>query len=332
MFPADFDRDGAMDSLRYDRLHDTWVIVAPDRSRRPSDLRLQTVSNTGMTCPFCPGNEHETPPEILATGREPPAAADQPPWRVRVFPNRFPALTGPDGRHEVVVITPDHDRDLARCSPAEVAEILTAIQTRVRALQRDAEIAAVSFFLNAGAGAGASLSHPHGQLLATRVVPAVLRTELAAFAAWRQEHDACLICAASAAAADEQRLIAADADALLYAPWAGRFAWEMHVLPRRHQGDFGAASEAELAAVGGLLRAACRALQAVVPQPAYNLVLHTAPAAVQDFHWHLELLPRLAPLAGFETGTGFFINPVAPEDAAAELRRAVHQAQREDPR
>ncbi len=311
-----------MSALRHDPLHDTWVIIAPDRSRRPSDQRLQTVANPGTVCPFCPGNEHETPPEVLATGRAPHLAPDRPPWRIRVCPNRYPAVSGPGTGHEVVVFSPDHERGLAQLDAGEVAELLTVVQARVGALAARPQVAAVVFFQNAGAGAGASLAHPHGQLLATPVVPAILRTEVAACAAWRRAHGRCLICDLAADAAPD-RVVVANEQAVALAPAASRFAWEMLLVPRRHAGPFTAATASELAMMADVLGAACRALQAVLGPVAYNLVLHAALDPVEDFHWHLELLPRLAPLAGFETGTGFFINPVGPEQAANALRAAL---------
>jgi len=320
-----------MTRLRHDALHDTWVVIAPERGRRPQDVHLQAVPDPRTLCPFCPGNEPQTPPEILATGRAPGASPDRPPWRVRVFPNRYPAVTDDDGRHEVIVFSPGHDRDLATLATGEIAEVLMVLQARVAALEPVPGLGAVIFFVNAGAGAGASLSHPHGQLLATPAVPAVLRTEVAAGRHWRAQHQRCLLCDL-AAAAGEGRLVAAERDALSWTPYASRFAWEVVLQPRRHQARFAAASGDVLAAVAGQLNATCRALRAVAGDPAYNLVLHTAPVGVEDFHWHLELLPRLAPLAGFETGTGFHINPVAPESAASDLRRAIGAAAPEDPR
>lgn len=315
---------GPLNGLRYDTLHDTWVIIAPGREQRPSDQRMQTVLDPEQRCPFCPGAEDQTPPAILTVDAG--SSTAQPPWRVRVVPNRFPAVSGSDGRHEVVIVTADHDRDLADLQQHEIAEVLEAVQARVRALEAGAESASVLFFLNAGAGAGASLAHAHGQILATPVVPGILRTEINAVAAWRREQASCLLCTMAAAAQREGRLIAEDPDALLFAPLASRFAWEMLIMPRAHEAHFGASSQRVLFATAGLLGAACRTLRAVQGRTAYNLVLHMAPRAVQDFHWHLELLPRLSPLAGFETGAGFFINPVRPEDAAAALRRALHGA------
>lgn len=311
-----------MSGLRHDALHDTWVIIAPQRERRPSDQRLSTITDPDRPCPFCPGAERETPPAVLTVpaGAADPAGSGA--WRIRIFPNRYPAVDGADGRHEVVVVTPDHDRDLADLRASEAAEVLTAIQSRMRELEDAPGVASVLFFLNAGAGAGASLAHAHGQLLATPVVPGVLRTELAACAAWRRDRGTCLLCDLAAEAAGQGRRIAATPEAVLLAPLASRFSWETLILPRRHGARFGEAAAGELAGAAALLVGVCRALRRQLGRPAYNLVLHTAPPAVQDFHWHLELLPRLAPLAGFETGTGFFINPVEPHAAAAALRRA----------
>lgn len=318
-----------MSGLRHDPLHDTWVIIAPERSRRPSDQHLQSVARPGTLCPFCPGHEDQTPPEVLATGRGPQDAPDRPPWRVRAFPNRYPAVTGPGGRHEVVVFSPDHARDLDQLPVAQIAEILTVIQRRIVTLSEDPRTEAIIVFQNAGAGAGASLAHPHGQILATPVVPSILRTEVAACAAWRRQQGGCLLCDQATAAAGEGLLIAANDHAQLWTPSGSRFAYEMLLAPRRHQAGIEGAAAAELESVAALLSVACRALQTVGERVAYNLVLHIAPRSVEDFHWHLELLPRLAPLAGFETGTGFFINPVRPEDAAEVLSRAALNARRE---
>ena len=318
-----------MSELRHDALHDTWVIIAPSRGRRPRDVRLRAEPETGAACPFCPGNEAETPPEVLVTGRPTGAPADSPPWRVRVCPNRYAAVAGKTGRHEVVVLSPDHRRGLADLPVSHVAEILTAVRDRCAELEKSATPRSVLFFLNSGPGAGASLSHPHGQILATPVIPAVLRTELAAIAARRREHGDCLLCRAVDDAVADGRVVASCEQGTVLTPRASRFSWEMLIVPAAHRTSVIAATAEELSGVAGLLRVATRALRTVADDPAYNLVLHTAPPGSEDFHWHLELMPRLAPLAGFETGTGFHINPLPPEQAAEALRGAV-DVERED--
>jgi UDPglucose--hexose-1-phosphate uridylyltransferase len=332
MVPADrgFYPGIIMSELRRDLLHATWTILAPDRGTRPHDVTLETRPQAHVSCPFCPGNETETPPEIVASGRPAGLPADRPPWRVRVFENRYPAVSGPAGRHEVVVLSPDHAADLARLPAEHLAELLTVVQARVADLENHPELVSALFFLNSGAGAGASLSHPHGQILATPVVPTVLQTEILAHADWRRQRGGCLLCHLAGEAAGDGRLVAESPTAMAFAPHASRFAWEMLLVPRRHAARFTDASAVEIDAMATLLGRVCRALRAAAGNPAYNLVLHSTPSGVEDFHWHLELLPRLAPLAGFETGTGFHINPVRPEVAAAALRQAV-QTPTEDP-
>ena len=318
-----------MSELQRDVLHDSWVIIAPGRGDRPRDVRLRVEPEVGTSCPFCAGCEVETPPEVLVVGRPAGAPANGSQWRVRIFPNRYPAVDGAEGRHEVVVLSPDHMRGPADLSTAHLAEVLAAVRERCVALERAPESRSVLFFLNSGPGAGATLLHPHGQLLATPVVPAVLRTELAAIAARRHEHGDCLVCGMVEDAKADGRVVTADAHGTVLTPRASRFCWEMLLVPRIHRTSVTGATADELVGVAGLLRTACRALRTAADDPAYNLVLHTAPPGAEEFHWHLELMPRLAPLAGFETGTGFHINPLRPALAAEGLRLAV-QAARED--
>ncbi len=315
-----------MGELRLDHLHDTWVIVAPERQGRPHDVHLTVVPEKSVTCPFCPGNEGETPSEVLALGRGERGAPNQPPWTVRIFPNRYPAVSADVGRHEVVVLSPDHQAELADLAVEQIAAVLQTVQSRSRSLEAEPDLASALFFLNAGAGAGASLSHPHGQLLATPVVPTVLRTELEAQASWRRDHGACLLCHLVADARAEGRIVAENAAGAVMVPWASRFSYEMLLVPHLCHPRLTGAEAEPLALFASLLGQACRALRAAAGGPPYNLVLHSAPLGVCDFHWHLEILPRLAPLAGFETGTGFFINPVDPMTAAAALRSAKDQA------
>ncbi len=332
-----------MSELRYDALRDGWVIIAPDRGGRPRDIGLAREFVTARPCPFCPGEEAQTPPEIVATGRPAGFAANRSPWRVRVFPNRYPALVpraavpapdAPDlatgwpghGHHEVVVFTPEHGASLADLAPVHVAEILRVVRDRVAVLEAMPGIVSVLFFVNAGAGAGATLAHAHGQIIATPVVPTVVRQEVRALATWRAQQGRCLFCdLAAQEEANAARVVAASPCWLALAPWASRFPWEVVLVPRSHAAHVAAASGAELEDLGGMIVSVLLALRAAAGDHAYNLVLHTGPVggAADGFHWHLEVLPRLVPMAGFETGSGFFINPLAPATAAAHLRDAL---------
>lgn len=316
-----------MPDLRRDHLHRTWVIVAPDRAGRPRDSVVTIDDAVGADCPFCLGREGETPPEVMATGRPAGAPADRPPWRVRVVPNRYPALQPPRGHHEVIIATADHDRSLADLTVAEAAEFLEVGRQRVEQLSRQPAIAAVSFFVNVGAAAGASLRHLHGQVLALPMVPPVLASELEAVEQWRREHGQCLLCAAADAAARGGLLLARRPGALARCPQPSRHAWEVCLQPAAHQGRFVDAGPDVLHDLAELLVLICGALKHAAGDPAYNLVLHEGPTARHDFHWHLELTPRLAALAGFETGSGCHINSLPPEDAASGLRRHIEAEQ-----
>ncbi|MEZ4386634.1 MAG: DUF4921 family protein [Candidatus Krumholzibacteriia bacterium] len=309
-----------MPEIVRDHMHHTWVIIAPDRAGRPRDIRVSTRDHDAGPCPFCPGHESETPPEVLALGRPPDVAPDRPPWRVRVVPNRYPAVMAPAGGHEVIIATAEHARALADLTAGEMAELLTVARARLVALAEAPAVAAVQFFANVGAAAGASLRHAHAQVLALPIVPPLLRSELAAMRRWRAERGTCLVCDESAAAGE--RSVAGNARVVAIAPAASRYAWELRLAPRDHHERFEAASSDLLDDLATLLVSVLGALRTAAGDPAYNLVLHSAPAAADDFHWHLELTPRFSPLAGFEVGSGCFINSLSPEHAAAQLRRA----------
>lgn len=306
-----------MNEIRRDELHDTWVIMAPARANRPRDERVTSLATPAGDCPFCAGQEHRTLPPVAITRRGEG-------WGVRVVPNLYPAVTPPDGRHEVVVFSPDHDRMLADLTTAEVAEVLEVVRDRLAAIATEAPGLQPTFFVNAGAAAGASLHHPHGQILAAAERPPLLSIEVAAHARWRRGHQTCLLCHEAGAAAADALVVARQDGILVQAPVASRYAWELRFLPEAHAARFESAGTGVLQALAAMLVAACGALRLAADDPAYNLVLHSAPGGVDEFHWHLELTPRVAPLAGFETGTGLHINSLLPEVAAARLRELWH--------
>jgi UDPglucose--hexose-1-phosphate uridylyltransferase len=316
-----------MPDLHRDHLHRTWVIVAPDRARRPRDTVVTDGDTAGSDCPFCPGREGATPPEVMATGRPAGSPANQPPWRVRVVPNLYPALEPPQGHHEVIIATAAHKLSLADLTVAEAAEFLDVGRQRVRQLARRPGVAAVSFFVNVGAAAGASLRHLHGQALALPMVPPALAIELDAVGQWRQDHGECMLCAEARAAEPGGLLVARRPGVLARCPQPSRHAWEVCLQPTGHQGRFVDVEPGVLHDLAELLVLTCGALKRAAGDPAYNLVLHEAPAVTDDFHWHLELTPRLSALAGFETGSGCHINSLPPEDAARVLRRHIEAEQ-----
>lgn len=317
-----------MRELRADPVTGRVMILATDRQRRPRGFQIERATAIGReACPFCPGHEAMTPPEVLAF-RPGGGAPDTAGWDVRVVPNKFPAVrldeAGGDGVHEVIVETPDHDRPIAWMSGAQVARVLWAWRERIGALSRDRRLRHVLVFTNHGAAAGATLAHPHSQLIALPWVPDAVRAEIDGARRHFASTGCCVFCdIARGTLRDERRVVQENPDIVAIAPYASRFAYETWLLPTRHASRFEQASGTEIESVARLLRDILRRMHAALDAPPFNLVLHTSPSgeAVADvYHWHVEILPALTRAGGFEWGTGSFINPTPPEDAAAALR------------
>ena len=329
-----------MPELRKDPIVGRWVIVATERVRRPSDFGRREPPPLRTFCPLCPGHEDETPPEVLAYRDGPDARPDGPGWRVRVVPNKFPALRVEGelerrghgvydlmngvGAHELIVESPEHRLGLADLAPAAVVDVLRAYRARILDLRGDGRFRSVLVFKNHGAEAGATLAHPHSQLIATPVVPVAVADELHGARAYHDYRERCLFCdIAQQETAERLRIVAENERMVAFAPFASRFPFELWVLPRRHRAAFELVDDAELAAFADGLVAVLRRLRDALDDPPYNLVLHSAPFGAEEspsYHWHLEILPKLVGLAGFELGSGFHINSVPPEDAARTLR------------
>lgn len=329
-----------MSELRKDPITGRWVIIATERARRPGDfVRPRAVHAPGL-CPLCPGQEALTPPEIYAA-RPAGTARDTPGWHVRVVPNKAPALRVEGelsregeglydrmqgiGAHEVVIETPRHVASLAELSVEEVEEVLVAWHIRIRDLAQDQRLRSILAFKNQGTEAGATLEHSHSQLIALPIVPLTLREELDGARAHFEAKERCIYCdIVRQERKDQVRLVTENELAVALAPWASRGPFETWVLPRRHLSHFEQDSRQTLRGVAEVLRSTLRRIDVALEQPAYNLMLHSAPLREQGsphYHWHLEILPAVTRFAGFEWGSGFQINPVAPEEAAAFLRK-----------
>jgi UDPglucose--hexose-1-phosphate uridylyltransferase len=330
-----------MPELRRDPVVGRWVIVAPERAERPNALvRAFSDQDDPASCPFCPGHESMTPPEVLVR-RENGGAANAPGWNLRVVPNRFPALRteermvrsglgmydamGGVGAHEVLIETPEHARPLAQQSPDQVEQLLRAAQERILDLSRDVRLRSALFFKNSGAASGATLSHPHSQIVALPLVPPELQQELAGARKHYEEKERCIFCDILAQEARERSRVVLETDGFMaLSPWAARGPFELLVLPREHRSVFEQSTAAELRGLAGALRLALRKLDLALNKPAYNFYLHTLPLREPRsdwYHWHLEVRPILALAAGFEWGSGLFVNPTPPEEAAAFLRQ-----------
>jgi UDPglucose--hexose-1-phosphate uridylyltransferase len=342
-----------MSELRHDPLSKRWVIIANERSRRPEDFAdAGDVRPEGGFCPFCPGSEDKTPGEIAAI-RPGGGTANGPGWSVRVIPNKYPALSIEGtldrqgvglydrmrgvGAHEVVIESPHHELHMGDMEPAVLENVLGLCQDRMRDLGRDARFKYVLLFKNHGAAAGATLSHPHLQLIATPVTPRAISVELDSAREHFHLKERCIFCdMLEQELQARDRVVTLDEQFAVLAPYASRFPFELMVLPRRHNHSFTDESRPTIAALARTLKETLARLKSVLRDPPYNFVLHSGPNTETlvrrrhywdtlpfDFHWHIEILPRLTRVAGFEWGTGFYINPTAPEEAAAFLRDAV---------
>lgn len=323
---------------RVDPLTGRTVILAPGRAGRPDTWARAAAGLEGATasvpgdCPFCPGNEKLTPPEIARTG---PGAPGTPGWRTRVFPNRYPIVDGgtvgsvvaaddlrPEravaGVHEVVVLSPDHEGAFGRLDPSQVTDVLTVVRDRVRVHAASGH-RATQVFVNHGAEGGASLAHPHAQVIAIDLEPPAVREELERITT----RDGCLVCREIGRHGRDPGLVVATAPgAELWCPWAAGTAYEMLLAPTRHQPGFEHADAEDLRAVGELLHHGLERLDRVAADVPYQIAVHSRPAGVvDDYHWHVHMWPRLQRQAGFEHGSGLLVNIVEPARAAAELRR-----------
>lgn len=327
--------------LRKDPIVGRWVIISTDRAKRPTDFVREAVKPKGGFCPFCPGNESKTPPEVLAyrpsgTGR------DTPGWTVRVVPNKFPALQiegslnraadgmfdkmAGIGAHEVIIETPEHDLPIGGMTEKRIEDVMWAYRDRILDLKKDKRFKYIMVFKNHGTAAGATLEHPHGQLIALPIVPKHVLEELDGAKQYYAFKERCVFCDIIRQEIDEGvRVVAENEGFLTLAPYAPRFPFETWILPKKHESAFENSSSQTFEQLGRALKNLLQRADAVLDSPAYNLAIHTQPVQegpMEHYHWHIEFMPRLTKIAGFEWGSGFYQNPTPPEEAAQFLREA----------
>jgi UDPglucose--hexose-1-phosphate uridylyltransferase len=332
-----------MSELRFDMATNDWVVFAPSRALRPKDVRKASLASepriASSSCPFCPGNEAFTPPEIHAVrSPEEPGASN---WKVRVFPNKFPALRieenpvhsddsqhfssmGGCGAHEVIVESPEHDTFLGQQPIKQVELVLATLQLRYRDLMRDKRFQTVVLFKNHGLGAGTSLQHPHWQLIATPVVPRLLRVQHSEAEEYFDHHGACLYCnMLERELAAQSRILVDNRDYVVFLPFASHVPFETWIMPRSTQPSFMSVNPNQMRSLAEILKTTLLKLYTGLDNPDFNLTIDDVPRGDEDkeyFRWHMRILPRLSTPAGFEMGSGMSINTVLPEEAAAFLR------------
>lgn len=335
-----------MSEMRKDPITNRWVIIRTDPGAGPSTLSPRPEESAPAQCPFCEGNEHLTPPEILAL-RNPGTAPNGKGWQVRVVPNRFPVLRiegelGKEGHglfdkmngvgaHEIIIESPVHGGGLDTHGRERLTRILDVYRLRMLDLLRDTRFHYLLIYRNEGPNAGGKLHHPHSQIVATPVTPREVKAELRGARDYFLYKDRCVFCDMMHEERREgSRVVWENRDFFCFCPFASRSPFEMWLLPKEHSPDFQRLPGDKIASLAEALDQAIQRLAKALNRPQYNMVLHSGPNRRErrdywqtldhDFHWHLEIIPRFTPYSGFEWGTGFFINPTPPEEAAAFLR------------
>jgi len=342
-----------MSELRYCPIKGRWAIIAPERRMRPLEFLIPeppAMPPSPESDPFAPGNEDQTMPEIFSLPALDAASGSR--WQVRVFANKYPALrvegevvregvglndsVSGVGAHEVIVECPESAREMADFRIDELAAVLTAWRARIVDLRQDTRLRYVLIFKNRGSEGGASVAHAHSQLIATPIIPSVVAKELESARRHFRNKERCLFCDLIHQEIELGARVAIETDRFVALnPYASALPFETWILPRRHGHDFATVDDAELHGLAVILRDLLRRIRWLLEDPPFNLVLHTAPSPHPrpghpddwstidvDFHWHLELVPRISRRAGFEWGSGYTINPTAPEEAARHLKQA----------
>jgi len=329
-----------MPDLRKDPIVGRWVIIAKNRAKRPHDLVDGEIARpSGAFCPFCEGQESHTPHEIAAY-RQPGTHRDKPGWRVRVVPNKFPALEIEGdlskrgqgmydmmrgvGAHEVIIESPKHVVSTTDLATEGVRDVLWIYRDRLLDVQKDERLVYGMVFKNVGAAAGASLEHTHSQLIVTPIVPINVAEEIAGSQEFYRYRGRCVYCdMIEQELACEERIVLDTPGFVAFCPFAARFPFETWIVPAQHASHYETLSRPAAEELARVLERVLAKIESALDRPAYNYIIHTAPfdtPALGHYHWHIEIIPRVTKTAGFEWGTGFYINPVPPEEAAAFMR------------
>ena len=331
-----------MSELRRDPITGRWNIIDTDSPWGPEAFEVEPRIPSSARCPFCYGNERMTPPEIYAV-RSSGSAANGPDWQLRVVPNKFPALQiegdlarrgigvfdlcNGVGAHEVIIETPDHQRQMADMTLPEIGAVVKAFQARSLDLRGDKRLKYALIFKNYGLSAGASLEHSHSQLIALPIVPKRVQEELKGAERYFEFRDRCPFCdMLHQELQEDERVVCENRSFVAFCPFVSSFPFEIWILPKEHRHDFAQVTADEVTDFARLLKETLGRMRGVLSDPDYNFIIHTAPIELrerEEYHWHLELIPKLTKVAGFEWGTGFYINPTPPEMAAKLLREVA---------
>ncbi|MDD5045073.1 MAG: galactose-1-phosphate uridylyltransferase [Candidatus Omnitrophica bacterium] len=328
-----------MSDLRRDPIVGRWVIVNSGHPLKPQDYEKEEHTWRQGECPFCYGNESLTPPEIDVI-RNPKTQANTPGWQVRVVANKFPALriegelerhgvgmydmSNGVGAHEVIIESPYHHKDIPDLLNNEIENIITLWCRRTIDLAKDKRFKYIMLFKNYGPSAGASLEHPHSQIIALPMIPKNVHEELLGAEEYFGYRERCIFCdILRQETQDKERIIIEDKYFMAFCPFVSRFPFEIWIVPKKHSGYYCQMSKEEIPSLANILKEVIGRVKNILPSPAYNFIMHSSPIngdASDSYHWHIELMPKLTRVAGFEWGSGFYLVPTPPESAARYLK------------
>lgn len=331
-----------MSDLRRDPINGRWVIVDTDHPNKPEEFEYEPYNWRGGVCPFCYGNESMTPPEIQAI-RDSNTGPNTPGWQVRVVPNKFPALqidgdlnrqgvgiydmSNGVGAHEVLIEAPHHHKDIPDLLNQEIELFLSMYCQRATDLTKDKRFKYIMIFKNFGAAAGASLEHPHTQIVALPMVPKNVTEEIRGAHNYFEYRERCIFCDIIRQEMQEkERIILENKYFLCFCPFVSRFSFEIWIIPKRHNGHFYHLPPEEIPALAAILKDTLTKVKKLFANVSYNFIIHSSPIngdgdnIIESYHWHIEFMPKLTRVAGFEWGSGFYVVSTPPELAAKYLR------------
>jgi len=330
-----------MSELRQDPTTKEWVIIAPERAKRPQHKarkrHLHELPDWDESCPFCPGNESQTPDEVFRL----PTSSEGSSWEVRVVPNRFAALA-PEGNatrrehgrfiremdgfgaHEVIIESPSHNTPMALMSYQQVEKVLIAYQERYNVLKKNRQLKFITIFKNHGWASGTSLAHPHSQLVATPIITPYYHQRFDIAHDHHVEMGECLYCELVAEELEKgERIIAETEELVILQPYASRVPFETWIIPKEHSASFALFPTSGLAELSTVLKDTLFCIYEELDDPAFNLMIDTSTTEDEYdpyYHWHIRIVPRVTMIAGFEIGSGIYINTALPEETTRLMR------------
>ncbi|MGC9061112.1 MAG: galactose-1-phosphate uridylyltransferase [Thermoplasmata archaeon] len=333
-----------MNELRFNRITGEWVIIASERAKRKKEIgenkgEKAQIPEWSENCPFCPGNEEQTPPEIFSyTYSETPGSK----WKIRVIPNKYPVVSNQystsitdgffkrrnaTGLHYVIVESPYHNRDIPDMEHSEIQDVVNAYFETMKKLLEKPEIKSVILFRNHGKDAGTSLIHPHSQAVGFSFVPTHIMDLFNVARCYAHEYGSCLYCdTLKEEIANGERIVYENEEFVALVPFAAKLPYEIHIIPRKHRSHFINTERNALVALADVLGRVLKALRDALGDPSYNLVLHTSPSYLKEvdyYHWYIEIIPRITIPAGLEMGSGITVNISLPENDAIILKEHI---------